>query len=47
MKNFIKVGVLLLCLASAPAKGQDKQLDSLNNAIKLTKNRFGKICSPE
>jgi two-component system NtrC family sensor kinase len=35
MKNYIKIVLLLLCLIPTLANAQDKQLDSLNNALKL------------
>ena len=42
MKNYIKIVLLLVCLTSALANAQDKQLDSLNNALKLAKTDSAK-----
>jgi two-component system NtrC family sensor kinase len=43
MKNFIKIVLLLLCLTPALANAQDKQLDSLKNALKLAKTDSAKF----
>jgi two-component system NtrC family sensor kinase len=42
MKNYIKIVLLLLCLIPTLANAQDKQLDSLNNALKLAKTDSAK-----